>query len=455
MKTKNQYGLLTCIAMIVGVVIGSGIFFKSDNILIATNGSIFLGCLAFIIAAISIIFGCLTVAELAARTDKPGGAITYTEDAYGSAAACAFGWFQLLLYYPTTLAVVCYIVGLYVCMLFGITATLTLQMLIGLITFVSLFVMNTLSKRVSAKYQTIATFIKLIPLFFIGISGFLFGKPQTIFSVTSSEMTGGTWLNALIPIVFAFDGWIVATAISHQVKDAKKNVPFALIVAPLIILFMYLLYFIGISSYLGADTIVASGDNHVELAATNLIGPWAAKGIIICIIISVSATANGFMTGLFQLPYSLAIRNMLPCSKQLSKINEKYDTPILSCFLGALIVLFWIAIHYVTQAYNLLPNSDISEIAITLNYVLFIALYYDVFRKGMNGEIKGFFKSKFNPIMAIIGSLIILYVGLQNKLFILYVAICVCILMSGYLYYKRNTKDSDDDFTADELFVAE
>ena len=106
MKTKNQYNLLTCIAMIVGVVIGSGIFFKSDNILIATNGSIFLGCLAFIIAAISIIFGSLTVAELAAKTDKPGGTITYTEDAYGSAAACAFGWFQLLLYYPTTLAVV-------------------------------------------------------------------------------------------------------------------------------------------------------------------------------------------------------------------------------------------------------------------------------------------------------------------------------------------------------------
>ena len=77
MTSKNKYGLLTCITMIVGVVIGSGIFFKSDDILVATNGNIFLGALAFCIAAISIIFGSLTVAELAARTDKPGGPISY------------------------------------------------------------------------------------------------------------------------------------------------------------------------------------------------------------------------------------------------------------------------------------------------------------------------------------------------------------------------------------------
>ena len=455
MKTKNQYNLLTCIAMIVGVVIGSGIFFKSDNILIATNGNIFLGCLTFIIAAISIIFGSLTVAELAAKTDKAGGTITYTEDAYGSGAACAFGWFQLFLYYPTTLAVVCYIVGLYVCMLFGITATLTLQMLIGLVTFFVLFVLNTVSKRFAAQYQTIATFIKLIPLFLIGILGFIFGEPKMITEVTTTELVESSWLSALIPIVFAFDGWIVATAISHQVKDAKKNVPFALIVAPLIILVMYLLYFVGISSYLGPDAIIASGDQHVELAAARLMGPWGGKAVIIFIIISVSATGNGFMAGLFQLPYSLAIRNMLPCSKQLSKINERFDMPIASCFLGGILVLFWIAVHYVTQAYGLLPNSDISEISITLNYVLFIALYYEVFRKGMKGEIKGFFKGKFNPIMAMLGSMIILYVGLQNKLFILYLIICLCILVSGYLYYKKASKDSDDDFSSEDMLAVE
>ena len=70
---QSRYNLFTAIALIVGVVIGSGIFFRSDNILVATGGNVFLGILVFVIAAISIVFGCLTIAELAARTDRPGG----------------------------------------------------------------------------------------------------------------------------------------------------------------------------------------------------------------------------------------------------------------------------------------------------------------------------------------------------------------------------------------------
>ena len=74
---ENRYGLPTAIAMIVGIVIGSGIFFKSDNILIATNGSIKLGILVFIVAALGIIFGSLSIAELASRNSEVGGVITY------------------------------------------------------------------------------------------------------------------------------------------------------------------------------------------------------------------------------------------------------------------------------------------------------------------------------------------------------------------------------------------
>lgn len=451
MTTKKQYGLLTCIAMIVGIVIGSGIFFKSDNILVATNGNIFLGCLTFIIAAISIIFGSLTVAELAARTDRAGGIITYAEDAYGSNVACAFGWFQLFLYYPTTIAVICYIIGMYTCMLFGLNATLLTQMIIGLGITSLLAVLNIFSKKLSGYVQTGATFIKLIPLALIAVLGFAFGKPSLALESDTQQLMSGTWLSALIPIVFAFDGWMVSTSIAHEVKDAKKNLPFALISAPLAILFIYLIYFIGISVYLGPETIIASGDNHVELAAAGLLGPWAAKGVLIFIIISVAGTANGFIAGLFQLPYSLAIRNMLPGSKRIAKVNKKYDMPLFSCFIGVVVVLFWIIIHYITQTYQLLPNSDISEIAITLNYVLFIGLYYEVFRLSCRGEIKGFFKGKFNPMMAILGSLIILYVGFQNKLFILYIGICFCLLLAGFLYYKRNASTKSNSSNEEQL----
>ena len=440
MTSKNKYGLITCITMIVGVVIGSGIFFKSDDILLATNGSIFLGVLAFCIAAISIIFGSLTVAELAARTDKPGGVISYAEDAYNGGIACAFGWFQVFLYYPTLIAVVCYVVGIYTCILFGLTATLELKVLIGLIAMLILFTINILSAKLAGFCQNAATFIKLIPLLLLGALGFILGNPGSALEISTTEFHSATWLSALIPIVFAFDGWIVSTAISHEVKNAKRNVPIALIFAPLLILTIYLLYFVGISTYLGPDTIIANGDAHVELMASQLFGSWGAKALIVFVIISVAGTANGLIMGLSQLPYSLAIRNMFPNAKKVASINKKYGTPLYSYFIALGITTFWLVMHYITSKFGLLGGSDVSEIAITLNYVLFILLYVQVLRLGFKGEIQSFWKGKVNPIFAILGSLVILYVGMQNPLFIFYILFCTVILGIAYGFWKKSIR---------------
>lgn len=454
MKSNNKYSLLTCTSMIVGVVIGSGIFFKSDNILAATNGNILLGAIAFCIAAISIIFGSLTLASLASRTDKAGGAITYTEEAYNSSSACALGWFQLLIYYPTSVAVVSFVIGVYSCMLFGIEASLERQMLIGLVTVGIIFILNTISTKIAGYFQNAATFIKLIPLIIIGAAGFVFGNPTAVFETSISTISKSAgWLSALIPIVFAFDGWIVATSISHNVKNAKRNVPIALIISPLIILFMYLLYFVGISIYLGPETILNAGDSHVELAASSLLGPWAAKGILVFIIIAVAATANGLSTALFQLPYALALREMVPYSSKMTSVSKKWQVPVFSYVVGAIIIVVWIAIHYFTQKLNILEGSDVSEIGVTLNYLLLIPLYYQVLRLGKKGEITGIWKSKINPILAIIGSLIILYVGMQSSLFIVYLALCAIVLISAYFYYQRKIRsdDEDDDFDLEAL----
>ena len=100
MESKKRFGLPTAVAMIVGICVGSGIFFKSDNILTATGGSVPLGVLVFLLAAAAIVFGGLAMGELAARTERPGGVFTYFEVFAGLRPACAFGWFQILIYYP-------------------------------------------------------------------------------------------------------------------------------------------------------------------------------------------------------------------------------------------------------------------------------------------------------------------------------------------------------------------
>lgn len=440
---NNRYGLFTAIGMIVGVVIGSGIFFKSDNILVATGGSIGLGILVFSIAAIGIIFGSLTVSELASRNSKAGGIVTYAEESYNKSVACSFGWFHTFLYYPTLIAVVSWVTGIYTCILFGIEGTLESQILIGLAVIGILFIFNVLSAKAGGYFQNASTVIKLIPLILIAIVGIAYGDPKTISPTDITNMQSIGWISAIAPIAFSFDGWIVATAIGHEIKDPKKNLPKALIIAPLFILIMYIAYFIGISIFIGPEMVMELGDAHVDLAANRILGPMGAKIFIVFVIISIMGTVNGLLMGMIRLPYSLAIRGMFPKSDKISKMNEKVGIPVNSAVVALIVVLFWVIIHYLTQKFGVLPNSDISEISITISYVLYILLYLKVFKMGRSGEIKGLWRGFINPVLATIGSLIILIGSMSNPLFWVYTSFCLIILVSAMIFWKVKEKKTE------------
>ena len=135
-------------------------------------------------------------------------------------------------------------------MLFGINGSLELQILIGLIVIVMIYILNGLSSKLGGLFQNASTIIKLIPLILIAIAGIIFGEPSSITSVELSSAVKSTgWIAAIAPIAFSFDGWIVSTTIGHEVRDSKRNLPKALIIAPISILIVYLLYFVGISIY--------------------------------------------------------------------------------------------------------------------------------------------------------------------------------------------------------------
>ena len=438
---KNEYGLFTAIAMIVGIVIGSGIFFKSDNILVATGGSIALGVLIFCIAAIAIISGSLTISQLASRSSQSGGLIAYAEENYNKSLACAFGWFQAFLYFPTSIAVVSWVSGIYICMLFGVEGNLEVKMLIGFVIMIFLFIINSLSAKLGGVFQNAATIIKLIPLVLIAISGLIWGDASNISLSHVSSIQSLGWITAISPIAFSFDGWIVATSIGHEIKDSKRNLPKALIIAPIFILFIYVLYFVGISIYIGPETIMSLGDAHVDLAANNLLGPWGAKIILVFIVVSILGTFNGLILGMIRLPHSLAERNMFPKSEFISKVNKKLLMPINSALISFLICLVWVIAHYIITKFGILPNSDISEISITMSYALYIILYFKVLQLGRKGEITGVWNSKVNPILAIIGSLIILFGSMVNKLFWIYGAFCLLVIISAILFWKRKEKE--------------
>ncbi|MDO5520179.1 MAG: APC family permease [bacterium] len=438
---KGNYGLFTAITMIAGIVIGSGIFFKSDDVLLYTNGSVFLGTLVFVIAALAIIFGCLAISQLATRTDNPGGIIAYAEEFVNDKVASAFGWFQSFLYLPTLVAVVGTVSGMYACQLFGIQGNNVIYCLIGFGAIVMFFVFNMLSARFGGAFQNASMIIKLIPLLLIGILGFVYGKPGDIL-VSDVEMirntsVGTTWLAAFAPIAFSFDGWIVATSVSHEIRNSKRNLPIALICAPIVILVAYLTYFIGITSLVGPETVLAQGNDSVYTACNMIFGEAGSKALLVFIVISVLGTLNGLIIGSIRQPYSLAIRNLIPGASTLSQESKKLNgMPVNSGVLSLLIAIAWLVVHYFTLEAGM--QGDVSEIAVSVSYLNYCVLYYVVFKLARKGEIKNKFMGYVVPVMATLGSFIIVLGAASNKYFPIYLAICFAVMGVGYYFGAKS-----------------
>lgn len=435
---KREYNLFTSVAMIVGIVIGSGIFFKSDDMLNYTGGNVALAVLIFCIASFTIVFGSLCFSQLAARTDKPGGPITYYNEFIGKRWAIMFGWFQTFIYYPTLVVILSWVTGIYVCALFGLDWGFNGFVAIGFIWFIICFAYNIISAKFGGYFQEAALIIKLIPLFVVAIGGVIFGDPISAIANPSPEAIEATktltWVAAIGPVAFSFDGWVVSMAIAHEVKDSRRNMPKALVAAPLCILAAYLLYFLGICGYIGADQVMEMGDASVTLIAESLLGPTFATLITAFVTISVMGTTNGVILGIIRLPYSLALRNALPGSAALKKLTPNTKMPVNSAYFAIAMSLVWWVIHFLQNKYGWLVNGDVSEIAIAMSYVLYVPLYAVVFNMWRKKEVKGIGYGLIFPILATIGSVFVLVGSMANPQFKFFIIINLIPLILGYIY---------------------
>ena len=441
MKTEKKFGLFTAISMIVGIVIGSGIFFKSDNVLVATGGNVFLGALVFCLAASAIVFGSLAIAELAMRTEGTGGIIVYAEEHVGPRTARIFGWVQNFVYYPTVTVVVSWVIGIYGCILFGIKAPLELQVLIGFAFLVTITLMNYLSAKVSGYFQNASTIIKIIPLFIVAIVGIVFGEPDfSIMEQAGSMAKGAGWIAAVGPIAFSYDGWIVATSVSHEIKNEKKNLPKALIVAPIFILIIYVCYFVGISTLVGPEVIIELEDAHVGRVFESFLGSVGSSILLVFVIISIMGTTNGLILGGSRGIYALGLKSMIPKSKVFAKIDEKRDVPLNGLLLFFGVCTVWTVIHYITTKYGLLPNSDVSEISIVTMYLLYLVLYVQVIKMKKKGIIKSVWKGYIIPGLAMMGSAFIFIGGMQSRMFLAYVGFSATVGTIAALYKPKSER---------------
>ena len=446
---EKHYSLVTALCMIIGICIGSGIYFKADNVLVATGGSVALGVAMFCIASVVIVFGGLTLSVYAARSEDAGGLLSYADTYLPGPLARAFNWNFAILYLPVISAVLSWVVGVYFCMVFGLDGVLgegnafAAQMLVGLAFFLLCAAWNVFWPKLSGYFQNATTLIKMLPLVAVGVAGIAYGALGEAGSVagaaagaavgaagatagtasgaaagatgsaTAGAAAGLTWLAAAAPIAFSFDGWSMSTGIAPELKDSRRNLPRALVVAPLVVLALYLAYFVGLSTVLGPQTVMGAGDSSLGLFFSSLFGPGAQTLPNVIALVSVMGSVNGVVLSMLRMPYALAQRGDFPFAERVARVSDRVGFPVWSAVAGVAMTLAWMVVHVVATLGNLIPNGDISEVSVAFNMVLLCVLFVRVpvlRRGGVSGggaPVIGVFRGVIAPVMATAGSLFV------------------------------------------------
>lgn len=459
---KRKFGLLTTTAMIVGIVIGSGIFFKTDNILAAVNGSVFLGVLAWALGGFGIVFGGLTIAVLAKRDENVGGLITYSELAWGKTWGYLAGWFQIFFYYPSLVAVVTWVAAMYTSILFGWTEPGTLfgiklafvpdwafpfsltEWLLTLILIIVFFVFNSFKTKEAGKFQSFAMILKVLALILLALTGIFMGNPVAVNHVSDIGQIGGGFFAALVPVAFAFDGWQVAPSIAHEIKNPKLNLPLALTFAPLMIMIIYIAYFVGINAVLGPDQVLALGDGAVSVFAEQFFGSIGYRLVLVAVVISVLGTCNGLSLAYIRLPYALGLRNELPASEKFAKVDKKTDIPLFSAVFTFGVSLVWLFFHFATTIgvmnYNwtMFKGINVDEIAIILIYFFLVLIFSGVIKEYFMKRVDNIFEGLVFPVLAIIGACTAIYGGFLSPMVAIYLIVSIVGIFAGLLVRPKS-----------------
>lgn len=446
---EQRYGLWTAVSMVVGIVIGSGVFFKAEKILVATNGNLMLGVLAWIIGGLIMLSGTYSFSILAQKISNINGIVDYAEFALGKKYGYFVGLTIGLVTYPTLCAVVSWIAARYIAVLFAFENVDYSAEVFFLATFilVFLFALNVFAPNLSGKLQISRKIIKIIPLIAISIFGIIFGisSGQTIenFNNVSTEiMTDNPLFSSIVATAFAYEGWIIATSINSELRNPKRDLPIALVFGSIVIILIYVLYFIGLTGSMPINDLISGGENAVKAAYTTLLGSIGGSALFVFVIISCLGTLNGLAIATSRAMYSLAVRGLGFAPKMLKNIDDTSKMPTNSAFIGLLVCLIWQGIWLGNYAGWWPIFFDVSELPIMTTYAVYIPIFlWMIFKYKDMKKIDRFAILPF----ACLGSMFMIYAVVVSHGFtatITYLILFTAIMLSGYLIQRHNEKDT-------------
>ena len=401
-KLERKYGLFTAICMVVGIVIGSGVFFKAQTILTRTGGDMPLGILAWVIGGLIMLACLLTFSFMGQKYERVNGLVDYAEATMGSRYGYMMGWFSATIYFPGMTSVLMWVTARYT-LEFIVSVNPDFPMtipasqggcIIGpecmaltLFYFCALYAVNVLSPKLAGKLQTSTTIIKMIPLALMAIGGLVYGLSSGMLQTNMTtmaevaEVAESPLFSAICSTAFAYEGWIIATSINTEIKDSKRNLPKALIIGGVIIMAVYILYYIGVA---GGATNQELIDKGATIAFTNIFGSTLGNVLSLFIAISCLGTANGLMLACSRCMYALANRNEGPKPNMFNQVDKETNMPGNSAVFALFITAAWFLYFYLSNLACVWTGPfvfDSTELPIITIYLMYIPMFIQWMRK--------------------------------------------------------------------------
>ena len=341
-RLPRTVGLFASIMVLIGITIGSGIFRVPATVAesLPSAGPFFL---VWVLGGMMALFGALTLGELAALFPRSGGILAFLEEGFGSMPAFLFGWSQLVVIRAAALGAISTIFAEYFGRFVPLTPAQVHWVAAGLIIAIGLI--NWVGVQRAAVVNNLATAVKYLAL--IGLVLLAFTAPTGSGGHFTPFWSGAISISAvataLVPVMWAYDGWADLSFMSGEVKDPGRVLPRALVLGTLAIILIYLLvnmayvYLVPLPEMAESGLIAATAAERIPV-----LGGAGARIIAAVVMISTFSSVNGTMMASPRIFFGMADRGLF--FKGIARVSPRFKSPstaiLLATSLGVVYVLF-------------------------------------------------------------------------------------------------------------------
>jgi basic amino acid/polyamine antiporter, APA family len=354
-------GLLDALSIVIGIVIGGGIFLVPN--LIAQNVTSVTGILGiWVFAGVVSFFGALGCAELGAAMPATGGQYVFLREAYGPLAGFLCGWTNFLIARGAQSAWLAVVLAIYISYFHPFGAVASKAIAVGGIAVFTW--VNYRGVSLGALVQKSFTLAKLVGILIIVASAFLFGHGAGAPVTAAAPITLSSFGVALIACLLAYDGWVQMSFVAGEIKNPGRNILFALGFGIAAVMAVYLLANMAYLRVLSVGEIAASAHVGAD-AAERVLGPVGGTLVSVIILLSIIGALNGAVLTCPRVYFAQAQDGLF--FARFAEVHPKYETPGFAILAQGV----WASVLIISGSYEAL--IDYAMFAIWLSYVFMIA----------------------------------------------------------------------------------